>query len=150
MAANSMILLESAAHQCFFLKTLCFEEVDYVLNTSLFVEKNVAIFSAVSVIFNLILIQCGGHLRTRRADIAQLDRKPTTQFSKSSVRMSQLNCLKMIRKIFELELDNADVAKPRSNIFCNILRQQEKWISLFLLSLEKKENERKKGTLKIV
>ena len=43
MAANSTILLESAAHQYFFLETLCFEEVDYVLKTSLFVEKNVVI-----------------------------------------------------------------------------------------------------------
>ena len=43
MAANSTILLESAAHQYLFLETLCFEDVDYVLNTSLFVEKNAAI-----------------------------------------------------------------------------------------------------------
>ena len=43
MAANSTILLESAAQQYLFLENLCFEEVDYVLKTSLIVEKNVAI-----------------------------------------------------------------------------------------------------------
>ena len=43
MAANSTILLDSAAQQSLFLETLCFEEVDYVLKTSLFVEKNVVI-----------------------------------------------------------------------------------------------------------
>ena len=41
--SNSTILSESAAHQCFFLETLCFEEEDQVLKTSLFVEKNLAI-----------------------------------------------------------------------------------------------------------
>ena len=57
---NSTILSESAAHKSLFLGTLCFEIVDYVLNTSLFVGKNVVIgfppilqlpfvFSAVSV-----------------------------------------------------------------------------------------------------
>ena len=43
MAANSTILSESAAHKSLFLGTLCSEIVDYVLNTSLFVGKNVVI-----------------------------------------------------------------------------------------------------------
>ena len=43
MAASSMILLESAFHQNFFLGTLGSDEVDDVLKILLFVENNVAI-----------------------------------------------------------------------------------------------------------